>query len=341
MSAHEPSSITEWLQNLPIPWLVGGSNGRAEVTAYGGVVDAEIATLKVATKARMPDYAPDAAALAHIGAERGIFRGPAETSASYAARLKAAWDNWSRAGNAPELLLALWFAGWEGATLVTQNGLRWYVVGTPVPAGAYNTDLVAGDLCGLLATALTSGATPSQTPIPAGQAWWVFDSNTANASRFAVILNTSCTNLQTFAKCSFSASNTATATWNKPLDSSLTYSTLISAPTITDGSGGVALSLAAATDMTSTGITLTASEAFTGTATVWAYPAGSNPFTNYTAAAAGQFAAIVRAWRPARAACTTAIVPTTGQLWGWPVRTWGAGNNWGPCEAVTLPGPWA
>lgn len=337
MSAQEPTSIVEWLQGLPIPWLVGGANGKAEVTAYGGVMDAQVATHKAAAKARFPDYAPDASALTHLGAERLIVRGPNETDASFATRLRTAWDSWSRAGAPAELLAQLWFAGWDKAVIITQNGLALTLSAAPTP-GADPTSLLSVTSPNYLATALTSGTTPSQAPIPASSPWYVFDGNISLGNRFALLFPQSSTQLQTFATVSFSNSNTGTATWNKPPAQNSSYSLLISAPVITDGSGPVFVSYAQGG--TATTITLEASAAFTGTATVWAFPDGADPFCNYGLDALGALSFLVRTWRPARALCMGAVVPTTGRLWGWSATTWGAVGKWGPCEAVTLPVTW-
>jgi len=335
MSAQEPNSIVEWLQGLPIPWLVGEANGKAEVTAYGGVMDTQVAAHKAATKARFPDYAPDASALTHLGAERLIVRGPNETDASFATRLRTVWDSWSRAGAPAELLAQLWFAGWDNAVIITQNGLALTLSAAPTP-GADPTSLLSVTSPNYLATALTSGTTPGQAPIPASSPWYVFDGNISLGNRFALLFPQSSTQLQTFATVSFSNSTTGTATWNKPPVNVNSY--LISAPVISDGAGSVAVWRGAVD--ASFAWTFLASAPFTGSVTVWAFAASANPFANYSLDALGALGFIVRTWRPARAQCVGAVVPVFGQLWGWPSSTWGARGKWGPCEAVTLPVAW-
>ena len=115
MSAQNPTTITEWLQNLAIPWLVAGANGKADVTSYGTVMDGQVALTKLAVKARMPDLAPSDA-LVHIGNERGLIQGgsiagTSESNTAFATRLKQAWDlAWPYAGTPLAILLQLYYA---------------------------------------------------------------------------------------------------------------------------------------------------------------------------------------------------------------------------------------
>jgi len=161
------SSITQWLQNLPIPWLVGETNGRADVTSYGTVLDGQVDLLKEAVKARMPGEAPSDA-LPYIGNDRKLIQGPNETDENFTIRLQTAWDDWARAGTAVELLTQLYWQGFTGAWLVQQNGIG-YGIDTPV-AGEDPTDqlqtlilgqnynIAAGPKVPILITITTTGA---------------------------------------------------------------------------------------------------------------------------------------------------------------------------------------
>jgi hypothetical protein len=132
MSAASPQSFGEWLQNLPLSWLVSGPIGSKEAAANAAILDGQVALIKLATKAHMPGPAPSDA-LAHIGGDRGLEQGPAETDASFRVRLRTAWDSWSRAGTAVEMLTQLYFAGFTGAVIAQQNGLLYSLSGAPTP----------------------------------------------------------------------------------------------------------------------------------------------------------------------------------------------------------------
>jgi hypothetical protein len=86
--------------------------GRAFLGALGARKDAHVALLKEAAKCGMPSLCP-VDALALLGAERGIDRGPAETEASYRGRVRAAWDTWRWAGTPFGLLAAFYWAGYR------------------------------------------------------------------------------------------------------------------------------------------------------------------------------------------------------------------------------------
>lgn len=189
MSAQNPTSITEWLQNLPIPWLVAGLNGTADVTSYGTVIDQQIALTKLAIKARFPDDAP-ADALVHIGHERGLIQGgsiagSSESNADFATRLKTAWDTaWPYAGTPLAILLQLYYSlSYTNVAIVQQNGLV-YTLTTP-PNADPTTSLVISNAD--LLTAPAAPQPPATKTIPVGNPWWRFDDNTDFCSRFAVI----------------------------------------------------------------------------------------------------------------------------------------------------------
>jgi hypothetical protein len=341
MTAQNPATLTEWLQNLPIPWLVGGPVGKAEVTAYGSIIDGIVVKVKDVTRVRFPDFSPPDG-LPHIGAERLLVRGPAETDGNYATRLRTAWDDWARAGTALELLVQLWWAGFEHAVFVQQNGVAFYLSGAPT-AGQDPTSLLVQTNCSVLPTAMTaqlplpSGIT-GPTSIAAGTPWWTFDSEPWFGSRFAILLPRGSTWLMTYGVATFASANSATLTWNKPLENGLTYSLLISNPTVTSG-GSVKAYIDPAT-VTATGATVSASAAFSGSISVFAFPSGGNPFFNISQTGIGNLSRVIRTWRPSRATCMNVLALQQGAQWGWPpTRTWGSGT-WGG-TVISIPGTWS
>lgn len=195
MSAQQPSNFVEWWASLPIPWLVSGANGQNEALSNGTVMDGQVDLLKQAVKARMPDYAP-ADALPHIGGDRLLFQGATESNASFIARLKAAWDDWARAGTQLELLAQLYWIGFPGAVIVQQNGLAYSLSGAPT-AGVDPTALLTITNLSTLGTALPpypvySASNPLgyTKTIPSGSQWWTFDNKTDFCSRFAILFPT-------------------------------------------------------------------------------------------------------------------------------------------------------
>ncbi len=124
------------------PWA--GPTGDAWNSALGSLQDQQVADAKLAVKARFPSLAPTDA-LPLIGQDRVIERGPAETDADYAARLKTAFDAWRWAG--------------------TATGLQTYVL---APAGYTNTRLISNrDWAG------TFGGTPPDGATSKWARFWV------------------------------------------------------------------------------------------------------------------------------------------------------------------------
>jgi hypothetical protein len=103
------------------PTALQGPVGTAFESAYGAMKDALVARLAASVKAKFPGIAP-ADALAAIGAERLMDRGPGETDAAYAIRLQNAWNTWPLAGTPRGLLRALYDAGYPNTAIVQQLG---------------------------------------------------------------------------------------------------------------------------------------------------------------------------------------------------------------------------
>jgi hypothetical protein len=86
------------------PWLGGGDpvftneDWAKYLTALIEVQDALVEKMDQASKAHMPTLAPPSA-LPILGNDRVMTQGPSEPNASFALRLRGAFDAWSRAGN--------------------------------------------------------------------------------------------------------------------------------------------------------------------------------------------------------------------------------------------------
>lgn len=189
-----PTTLTEFLQNLPIPWLCGNPEGQANAGAIGQVLDDQVDQLRQAVKAHMPTLAP-ADALPHIASERGLIQGPGESNSAFALRLQDAWDEWVWAGTwlgvLAQLQLSLGYAS-GNFIIVQQSGLAYSLTGTvsSTDPSTWPTNLVT--------TTLGTNQNLSGSP-----PWWRFDyapygapqpyplnteqQNTAMGSRYALI----------------------------------------------------------------------------------------------------------------------------------------------------------
>jgi hypothetical protein len=316
MSIKDPNTITEWLLGLPIPWLVGGPVGVKDASSYGYALDQQVELQRAAIKARFPDYADDDGK-AQIGADRFIIRGPLETDENYATRLKYAWESWERAGTFLELLLQLYWIGYPDAVIVQQNGLKFSLTNDPTPDGdPFALALLSATNTALLPAPLTSGVNPAAPVIPAGTPWFSFDTNTEFGSRFAIMLPSIPLSWLHHGVATFTGTSTATVTWCNPFDSTA-YDVMVGPPETADGP--VTLTV---TSQTTTGCTVVASGAFTGTADVIGWASGENPFEpNPSSVTLGRLRSVVRTWKPARSTCVKVYVFVSGAQW--------AGFNWG------------
>lgn len=189
-----PGNIKEWLQGLPIPWLVGGPNGHADVGSYGTVLDSKVALTKLAFKAGMPEKTP-ADGLDNIGHDRGLIQGgsiagPAESNTAFGTRLRGAWDVRPYDGAPLAILLQLYYTlGYTSVAYAQQNGVV-YTLTTPPTDPPLTDYLVATDAGALTSPAAPSADRPEQKIIPTGTPWWRFDDKTDFCSRFAIIFGT-------------------------------------------------------------------------------------------------------------------------------------------------------
>lgn len=95
--------------------------GAAWRGAVGALLDWYLDVAKQAVKARHVQTSPEDG-LAEIGRERSIERYPADTLATYRARLLLAWDLWQQGGTAAGIIAALNAAGFGSVAIYTALG---------------------------------------------------------------------------------------------------------------------------------------------------------------------------------------------------------------------------
>jgi hypothetical protein len=128
-------SWADYQVSLAAYWLVQGRGGfflRASGEQKARVED----SVRSGVLARMPDTA-DKAALSKLGEERQLQQYPTLTDAQFAAKLKTAFEVWTKAGTPDSVLSELMSAigsvvglSTNGMALVTANGRDW---ATPQP----------------------------------------------------------------------------------------------------------------------------------------------------------------------------------------------------------------
>ena len=130
--------------NAP-PWLRGGTGERLLYT-FGTLADARMCRLIQGIKSALPRstiannwQAPDDA-LAAIGSNRGLARGPTEPSAAYATRLQRAPDEWQIWGSPRACLdqICAYFSPLPmTARIVTDSGQWFTMTSTGTPPNSY------------------------------------------------------------------------------------------------------------------------------------------------------------------------------------------------------------
>lgn len=325
--------ISQWLQSLPIPWLVGGTNGKLEVGAYGSVLDTQNDLLDAAVKARMPGQAPGDA-LPHIGHDRLLVQGPAESDDDFRLRIADAWVDWPRAGTALELLLQLYHQGFTGLTMVQQNGL-YYQLSTPPNADPFvsltvgNTDLTGEVQCSMLY--------PYTRQIPASTPWWYFSPNTDLCSRYAFLIPAP-VSTRYIVTVYFTGTEDGSggnpwpvATWPAAY-ADTTYRIVVGVPIV--GSGPPPLGVYAdGSTKTTAHVSVGASAPWVGSVDVMAFASGIDPF-NPTGLDIDLFRRTVKTWGRAAGTCVALYVLNSGDYLGWPIGTLGAGVL-GPASVTT------
>lgn len=316
----QPANLREWLLGLPIPWLTSREVGAADAAAQGDIYDGQVATLKEAVKARMPERGPSDA-LPYMGQDRKLIQGYDESDDDFRTRCKTAWQQWQLAGTWAELLFQLyWSCGLDaGSTwIVQQNGYAYNLSANPGVDEDPTTLLQVTPL----------GANPTVTypdPVP----WWTFDMRTDLCARFAIIIGSPLPGtIGVTTRVTFDGtSDTATGTWSGPWDG-VDYLTATSV-TATDGSAPLVVVDGSA--KTATTVTIVASAPFEGYVDVLGWLPGSNPFAGPSLRTQNTIKKVVKTWKPAKARYMGAWVCINGVLWGWPLGTlWGAsGLRWG------------
>lgn len=311
-----PTNFVEWFQSLPIPWLSSGFWGQTEGRAWPASIDDQIALLRSARDVAFADRAP-LDALAHLGGDRLIIQGVAETNDSFKTRIKKIWDQWQRAGQWRGLLEQLFYYGFDpqNTFIVQQNGLMYDFSGTPV-AGHDPTSLVQIIQAAPLTSPLT-GNPPANHVIPAGTPWYAFDTNVDLTNRFAVLAITWA--FSTLGTATFNNSDTAVVTWVIPFDDAL-YNVQIGPAT-----DGIILSSGSET---TTDTTITASAPWTGTVQVIGYQTGISPMNYWSSSSFSDVKKIIKTFRPNALCVTVTGLRGNAELWDFdPAMTWDGDSN--------------
>ena len=315
-----PRTITEWLQRLPIGWLVGNTNGAADAGAQGSVYDAEVTRIKEAVQARFPDTAPSDG-LGLVGADRKLIQGALESDDDFRERCKDSWSQWALAGTWAELLFQLyWTCNLQaGSTyIVQQNGKAYSLTSNPGPTTDPTTLLQIEDCAESLLVGDGTG-----TP------WWTFDGRDDLCARFALVVTGPLPpSLQPTCRVTFDGtSSSATGTWTYPWDGNDYH--VLTAVATTDGT---APSVALDRDLsTATTATVQASGVFTGYVDLIGWIDDGNPFASPSTSTRNLINLLCRRWAPAKATYMGAFVIASGVAWGWPpTMAWGdPGLVWG------------
>lgn len=321
----QPTNLREWLLGLPIPWLTSREVGAADAAAQGDIYDGQVATLKEAVKARMPELGPSDA-LPYMGQDRKLIQGYGESDDEFRSRCKAAWNQWEVAGTWAELLFQLyWSCGLDTTStwIVQQNGYAYNLSANPDP------DIESADLMSLLQVTPLGDNYNITYPDPVP--WWTFDLRTDLCARFAIIISgTMPGTICVTARATFDGtSERATATWSGPWDGN-NYNVMPGAP-VTVGTGSIPVISVDASSKTSTTVDVLASAPFTGYVDLLGWLPGGNPFAGPSLRTQNTIKRVVKTWKPAKARYMGAWVCVDGVLWGWPIgATWGqSGLKWG------------
>lgn len=293
-----------------------------------------------------PEYANDPKSNGLTGSERLIDRGPTESDADWAHRITYAVPLSKLHGTPFGVLVALYYAGFAGAVWVQQNGIGYNLSAPPnlddiaaAPANGAPSWLVKTQLDQLIAvnTPETRAPVGATKTIPVGQSWWQLDNafNTDFCSRFQILFPGPVLPswFVTAGRATFTNANSAVATFNNAFPST-SYNVDPSPPTIT---GGGPISVwADASTKTTTGITVFASDLFTGYVDVLAWQVGANPYADLHPSDLARLRAVIAKWKPAKATCLSINALVQGRFWGWPVATWSQNTTWQPSTVVKI-----
>lgn len=127
------TSFEVWLRDQLARAALPGPFGRALAGAIGRAMDELADRARQAAKARLVTVAPDDALVYH-GRDRRIECYPADTDASYRARLVGAWDAWQLAGTYQGIPSQLAAAGFAPVALYdVWTAPSWWVGAWPPP----------------------------------------------------------------------------------------------------------------------------------------------------------------------------------------------------------------
>lgn len=310
-----------WITRLKVSWM--GLNARRIFGGFANVLgDKSYDWALQGTLEHLP-VAASAPSLSLIASERQMEVALNEPSATLSAREPYASFLHDFDGSPLRLLLGLHFAGFDGATVIQQNG-RSFSLTLPLPAFGGSTwdpkpNLVVAN--GPALASQLSSPTHGHPAIPAGTPWFQLDANPDLANRFKIIFPI--WPFAALAQASFSNSDSATVTWPFAFASS-SYSVLPGMPTdevIIENDG---------TAQTTTGTVIRASGQWTGSVWVIAYADGVSPLNTFSVESASLLKQAIELCRPRKAYCTGVFATQSGRQWGWPTTVkWGDGGTWG------------
>lgn len=172
---NNPSTNTDFLNGLPLPWLNQNPIGQGNANVLGYMFDYFTNQVLQGVQMRFPTFAPKDA-LRYIGDERGLLQGKTESDADFAERLRLAWVYWAVAGTPIGIMFELYKQGYADGYLVQVNGNIYNLDGTPDPTDP--VDSLVKNVVGI--NPLIFGNPP----------WWTFDSDETFTSRFALLFPT-------------------------------------------------------------------------------------------------------------------------------------------------------
>lgn len=278
-----------------------GPQGAAFMRSLGITKDFYAARARQAVKMRFPSFA-STDALGAIGDERLIDRGPTETDAAYAARLRDAWNAWTFGGTAFGLLTALTIQGY--APVVMNSSFQNTLDGNGnlvQVATAWRRDLVwnnftlilphpwptrwlsAGNWAAPVIVGTGSGTVSSVSGVAAPDTDYVILVSTGGAA--------------------------GVGQYKVSTDHGVTF--------------GAATTIAATGNVLGTGVTFSAAGTFTLNDRYYLSQVPQGDSSND----ANVVRRIVSRWKSAVSTCTAIIVLQSGRLIGYPVRTLGSSNG--------------
>lgn len=312
----------DWWTNLGIPWLTSGPVGEDEASAMGAWFDSQVGALMQATLARMPERAPPSA-LPAIADDRRLIRGPAETNEGFAYRLKKAWEQWEHVTTPLSMLVQLYYAGYDMAILVQQNGRSFRLTGTP-------------NLVDLTLTPMTIAELAGNPTLPGSPAWWTFDDQWLLCRRFALLLPSQPSFWRHTAVATFTDENEKAITWSTPFLGGTSIQVMLGSPVT--GSGPPPALWVDPSSVTNLGCTVKASDNWTGLVDVLAWQTGLHPLASPNADTLAILRELIRRWKRGKSTCHGIYALVQGDYYGYPygIQAYdgGGGQVYGPSDVA-------